>query len=84
MALKAICKIAILMAAPNCCECQTSSNTAVLKTAILNDITKSRKLRGGSSLKPKPILRIGIKSILRIDTKPILRIGIDEHAFAIL
>jgi hypothetical protein len=43
---------------------------------ILNDITKLRKFKGSSSLKPKPIRRIGIKSILRIDT--------DEHAFAFL
>jgi hypothetical protein len=27
---------------------------------MLNDITMSRKLRGSSSLQPKPILRIGI------------------------
>jgi hypothetical protein len=27
---------------------------------VLNDITKPRKFRGVSSLKPKPILRIGI------------------------
>jgi hypothetical protein len=39
-----------------------------MMSSILNDITVLRKFRGSSSLKPKPILRIGIKSILRIDT----------------
>jgi hypothetical protein len=37
-----------------------------------------------ASIKPEPIIRTGIKSILRIDTKPILRIGIGERAFAFL
>jgi hypothetical protein len=33
-------------------------------------------------LKPKPILQIRVKSILRIDAKPIRRIGIAEHVDA--
>jgi hypothetical protein len=88
--------------------CRTSPQSRVFSggsplkpaPAILDDITKLRKFRGSSSLKPKlilrigikpilrigikPILRIGIKPILRIGIKPILRIGIDEHAFAFL
>jgi hypothetical protein len=38
------------------------------KYVILNDIAISRKFLGGTCLKPKPMLRIGIESILRIDT----------------